>query len=115
MTAASITTRDLQVKRAFQDLVPGRPSLAKRYSAQLEAATTFLASRSMRVWIYNHQLCAVPKELWPFCRQSISDWKNEFLADCADCAVRTDCGGFFASAIARRKTSRLVSPVKIPC
>ena len=82
------------------------------YAEQLRAATVFLANRGIRVWIYNHQLCTVPRDLWPFCRQSISDWKNEYVSDCAHCAVRNDCGGFFASAVARGATSRAIGPVK---
>jgi His-Xaa-Ser system radical SAM maturase HxsC len=46
------------------------------YQGQLRDATLFLAQRGMRVSIYNHQLCVMPRELWPYCRKSISDWKN---------------------------------------
>lgn len=80
------------------------------YRHELERATLFLASRGMRVSIYNHQLCTVPQTLWPFCRKSISDWKNEYLPICGACAVREGCGGFFASGV-RRGYSIHVQPL----
>jgi len=79
------------------------------YAETLEAATLHLAARGLHVSIYNHPLCAVPKSLWRFCRRSISDWKNEYLEDCADCTVRGRCGGFFASAVERRGVLRLTA------
>jgi len=54
----------------------------------------------MNVSIYNHQLCVLDRQLWPFARQSISDWKNEYIAECDGCAVRHRCGGFFSSGTA---------------
>jgi len=68
------------------------------YQAQLEDATLSLAMRGMTVSIYNHQLCTLPRTVWPFARRSISDWKNVYLAECTACGVRNFCGGFFQSA-----------------
>ena len=42
------------------------------------SAVLFLAARGMPVSVYNHQLCTVSPTIHGFCRQSISDWKNEF-------------------------------------
>lgn len=81
------------------------------YQSQLRSATLFLARRGVPVWIYNHQLCVLPKELWSYSRRSISDWKNEFLPTCAKCIVQDRCGGFFASAVSRHRTSRGISPI----
>jgi His-Xaa-Ser system radical SAM maturase HxsC len=81
------------------------------YRRQLAEATLFLAARGMNVSIYNHQLCVVPRELWPYCRRSISDWKNDYLPVCASCAVRDRCGGFFTSSASRRRYSSHISPV----
>src|SRR5262249_31796220 len=67
------------------------------YEDQLTDATTRLALSGMTVWIYNHQLCTIPKALWPFARKSISDWKNVYVDKCASCGARDDCGGFFHS------------------
>jgi len=79
------------------------------YQSDLEAAVNELASNSMNVSIYNHQLCVLPPTLWPFARQSISDWKNVYLPICQPCAVRDRCGGFFHSAV--RSHSRAISPL----
>jgi MoaA/NifB/PqqE/SkfB family radical SAM enzyme len=48
--------------------------------------------------IYNHQLCLIPRSMWPFAVRSISDWKNEYHPECVDCSVKEECGGFFFSA-----------------
>jgi His-Xaa-Ser system radical SAM maturase HxsC len=82
------------------------------YRRELEAATLFLADRGMTVSIYNHQLCVVPESIWPYCRQSISDWKSEFAAVCSGCAVQPHCGGFFTSSLQRR-TSAHIAPISM--
>ncbi len=48
--------------------------------------------------LYNHQLCLIDRDLWPFAVKSISDWKNEYHPECLNCAVLDRCGGFFFSA-----------------
>ncbi len=74
------------------------------YQSQLEEATLYLAGNGMKVSIYNHQLCTIPRSLWPFARKSISDWKNVYVDDCSQCSVRGYCGGFFQSATKRHST-----------
>lgn len=83
------------------------------YSDELEAAVLFLASTGMNVSIYNHQLCVVQPRLWPYCRSSISDWKTDYLPECAPCLVREQCGGFFSSSLKRRRSSH-ISPIVLP-
>jgi His-Xaa-Ser system radical SAM maturase HxsC len=78
------------------------------YRKELEAATRFLSARGMKVSIYNHQLCTVPEVIWPLCRRSISDWKNEYLPVCDKCQVRHQCGGFFTSVVQRRTSNHIV-------
>ncbi len=68
------------------------------YQEELCAAVNTLARARMNVSIYNHQLCVLDRSLWPFARQSISDWKNEFMEECEGCGVKEKCGGFFSSA-----------------
>jgi His-Xaa-Ser system radical SAM maturase HxsC len=80
------------------------------YSPQLERATLTLAERGMNVSIYNHQLCTVPRSLWPFCRKSISDWKNVYLPQCESCEIRKYCGGFFQSATKRHSAHITAQP-----
>jgi His-Xaa-Ser system radical SAM maturase HxsC len=81
------------------------------YRDKLRTATAFLARRGMNVSIYNHQLCTLPRELWRFARRSISDWKNDYLPQCAHCGVKGACAGFFASAIGR-KVSAHIAPIQ---
>jgi His-Xaa-Ser system radical SAM maturase HxsC len=71
------------------------------YKDELRRATLALAERGMKVSVYNHQLCTISPEIWPFARQSISDWKNIFVPECDGCGVRSLCGGFFHSAAKR--------------
>lgn len=78
------------------------------YRDELERAVLFLAARGVSVSVYNHQLCTVPLAIRAFCRQSISDWKNEFLPLCNACALRHACTGFFSSAMQGRHSTHIV-------
>ena len=80
------------------------------YAEQLEEAVLMLGTAGMNVSIYNHQLCTVPERLWPYCRRSISDWKNEYADACTTCPVRKQCGGFFAWNLDGHR-SRGIQPV----
>jgi His-Xaa-Ser system radical SAM maturase HxsC len=79
------------------------------YQPQLRAAVRELSQSGVKVMVYNHQLCVLDRELWPFARRSISDWKNMYMPECRDCALKDRCGGFFASATLRY--SRHIKPV----
>jgi len=68
------------------------------YREQLWRAVSHLSSHRMNVSVYNHQLCVLDRRAWPYAKKSISDWKNEYFAECDDCQVRDRCGGFFSSA-----------------
>ena len=81
------------------------------YRDPLTEAALHLASRGMSVSIYNLPLCVTPRELRPYYRRSISDWKNDYLPECAGCAAREDCGGFFTSSIQRGRLSRHIIPL----
>lgn len=80
------------------------------YLDDLSAAAFYLANRGIAVSIYNLPLCVLPRTLWFFARQSISEWKNTFAPECASCSVRARCAGFFASAGAEWR-SRAVRPI----
>lgn len=71
------------------------------YQAQLVEAVQTLTRYNMRTSIYNHQLCLLDPQLWPYSVKSISDWKNEYLSACDGCAKKESCGGFFSSAYFR--------------
>ena len=64
----------------------------------LTEAVTLLDRSRINTMIYNHQLCLIPRSLWPWTVRSISDWKNEYHPECTDCSVKDHCGGFFFSA-----------------
>jgi His-Xaa-Ser system radical SAM maturase HxsC len=68
------------------------------YQATLLDAVEYLSIRGVPVSIYNLQRCVLPKSLWTFARQSISDWKNIYLPVCDGCSERNACAGFFRSA-----------------
>lgn len=80
------------------------------YQSQLTDAVQLLNQHGLQVSIYNHQLCTLPQELWPYARKSISDWKNEYLDVCGECDVQHECGGFFFSASIRHSTH--IQPLK---
>ena len=68
------------------------------YQDELFRAVRYLNGVGMHVSIYNHQLCVLRKELWPFARKSISDFKNIYLDECEKCSLRDRCGGLFKSS-----------------
>ena len=68
------------------------------YQQQLAQATHTLASAHITTKIYNHQLCVLDEQLWPFAVRSISDWKNDYLDLCHNCSARTACGGVFTTS-----------------
>ena len=57
-----------------------------------------------RTSIYNLPLCLLEPSVWHLAAQSISDWKNEFLPECAECAAKSQCAGFFSSADLRQSS-----------
>lgn len=75
------------------------------YQNELSDAVATLSKAGLNTSIYNHQLCVLRSNLWPYARQSISDWKNEYIEECNACAVRDKCGGFFSSGLERHSRS----------
>lgn len=67
------------------------------YQETLKDTVFYLHTFGMKVSIYNIPLCLLPKELWPFTRKSISDWKNVYRDECSNCTELVNCGGFFKS------------------
>ncbi len=85
------------------------------YSKLLAEAVRELAAHHLPVSIYNHPLCVLEQDVWCYSRQSISDWKNIFLSECNECAVRAECCGFFASSAVRHSAHiRAVRPPMSP-
>lgn len=79
------------------------------YREELREATMLLHYAGIRTMIYSHQLCLIDSQVWPFAVKSISDWKNEYVDECTECAVSDACGGFFSSA--KYKRSAHISPI----
>ena len=78
------------------------------YQDQLAHAVRYLARRLVPVSIYNHQLCLLPREIWPFARKSITDWKQAYPPACDTCTVKEDCGGVFSTG---EKYSDFLHPI----
>lgn len=80
------------------------------YADNLEKAVKFMWYRKIHVSIYNLPLCVVPKSIWSFARQSISDYKNIYLEECNQCKVQEHCSGLFQSG--ETKHSRGIKALK---
>jgi His-Xaa-Ser system radical SAM maturase HxsC len=80
------------------------------YRDDLASAVSALAGR-VPVSIYNLPLCVLPRSIWSFAVQSISDWKNGYSGECANCSERSRCAGFFTSG--RPRKSRGISPILV--
>jgi His-Xaa-Ser system radical SAM maturase HxsC len=78
------------------------------YQDQLAHAVRYLARRMVPVSIYNHQLCLLPRELWPYARKSITDWKQAYPPACEGCSQRACCGGVFGTG---EKHSAFLHPI----
>lgn len=75
------------------------------YQSELCTATYTLARARIRTSIYNHQLCLLDPSVRKFSVNSISDWKNEYMPECAGCELMSQCGGFFSSSVLRRSAN----------
>lgn len=65
------------------------------YNKELREAVMVLSERGIKTYIYNAQLCVLPKEMRKYAVQSISDWKDIYLPECEGCVLRGQCAGFF--------------------
>lgn len=81
------------------------------FGPTLARATQFLARRGMNVSIYNLPLCVLPEDVRHFAVRAISDWKQVYHPACTDCALKAQCGGFFAWST-HEWTSQAIAPIK---
>jgi His-Xaa-Ser system radical SAM maturase HxsC len=79
------------------------------YQEQLAASVDILSVAGVNVSVYNLPLCVLDPSVRPFAVQSISDWKNAYVAECDGCSARNNCAGFFSSG--RPKFSRGIAPI----
>ncbi|MDX2485284.1 MAG: His-Xaa-Ser system radical SAM maturase HxsC [Pseudodonghicola sp.] len=63
--------------------------------ADLGLAIDLMRARRQGVTLYNFPLCTVPPAYRDLSAQSISDWKQKYLASCESCSLRAHCAGFF--------------------
>lgn len=68
------------------------------YTDTLAEAVEKLDHFGVATSVFNLPLCVLPARLRPYATQSISDWKNVYLDECATCLARDKCCGFFSSA-----------------
>jgi His-Xaa-Ser system radical SAM maturase HxsC len=63
---------------------------------ELEEAVQTLRRAGLAPVLMNAPLCGIPRSLWRYAHQSISDWKRTFAPECDGCMVRSGCAGVFA-------------------
>ena len=80
------------------------------YRQDLALAVDILDAARVPVSVYNLPFCVLERTIWPFARQSISDWKNAYLPQCDACAAKQTCAGFFSTG--RPKQSRAIEPLE---
>jgi His-Xaa-Ser system radical SAM maturase HxsC len=79
------------------------------YRDGLAEAVDHLVGAGVNVSVYNLPKCVLSRSVWPYALQSISDWKNGFVAECDRCDEKTSCSGFFTTG--RPRFSRGVSAI----
>jgi His-Xaa-Ser system radical SAM maturase HxsC len=78
------------------------------YRDELAEAVDMLVASRVKVSVYNLPRCVLARSVWPFAAQSISDWKNGFVAECDQCDEKPRCSGFFTTG--RPRYSRGIQP-----
>ena len=68
------------------------------YIDNLKMAVLFLSSWKYNVDIYNVPLCLLPEDIRSFSRNSISDWKRFYPAECNGCQRKLECCGLFSTS-----------------
>ena len=79
------------------------------YRDALAEAVDHLVAAGVNVSVYNLPKCVLSRPVWPYALQSISDWKNGFVAECNRCDEKTSCSGFFTTG--RPRFSRGVNAI----
>lgn len=69
----------------------------ENYVETLVEAASEAMNYNITMFLYNMQLCCLPKELHGIAFASISEWKRVYVHECNACPMRCECGGFFAS------------------
>lgn len=69
---------------------------AREWETELRASVRCLHRFDIPTVLMNLPLCGLPRDLWPYAHQSISDWKRTFAPECASCTVQDRCSGLFS-------------------
>ena len=67
------------------------------YNTELREAVLLLVDRGMKSYIYNAQLCVLPKTSDVMPSNLFRDWKDIYISECEGCVLRGQCAGFFES------------------
>lgn len=94
-TVAFMAMEDIGYTIKNRDLVWIEP---QEYMLELQQATIYLSQLEFDVSLFNIPLCLLPESLHPFAKQSISDWKNQYLEICETCINKAKCCGFFTTS-----------------
>ena len=87
------------------------------YKEELRESILLLRDRGIPSYIYNSQLCVLPEDIREYAVQSISDWKDIYIEECDQCALKGCCAGFFASnrehhsAHIKAQTEMITNPI----
>jgi hypothetical protein len=81
------------------------------YKRDLALAVDILDAAGVNVSIYNLPYCVLDRSVWPFAKQSISDWKNAYLPQRDECQAKSQCAGFFSSG--RPRNSRAIESLAV--
>jgi His-Xaa-Ser system radical SAM maturase HxsC len=68
------------------------------YKDELLKAVQEFVRYDMNVSIYNTPLCLLDENLWEYAKDSISEWKKTYVAQCNNCLKRECCSGVFATS-----------------
>ncbi|MBI5063655.1 MAG: His-Xaa-Ser system radical SAM maturase HxsC [Desulfatitalea sp.] len=68
------------------------------YRHELSKAVRILSRADMHVSVYNIPLCLLESGSRRFARQSISEWKNDYLPICDHCSAKLECCGIFTTS-----------------
>lgn len=79
------------------------------YMDMLSKALYILKCHHIPASIYNLSYCLVPSSLWPYLRDSISNWKKTYLPICESCLMKTTCPGLFSTSLFQ---SPSISPIQ---
>jgi His-Xaa-Ser system radical SAM maturase HxsC len=70
-----------------------------------------LIAVGVNVSVYNLPRCVLERSIWPYAIQSISDWKNGYVEECAGCIEKDRCSGLFTSG--RPRLSRGIKAIAL--